>query len=915
MRHDLPARQGLYDPAFEHDACGVTFVVHMKGLRSHDIVQQGIGALCNLAAPRRVGQRGQHRRRRRHPASRSPTASCGRSWASPLPARGRLRHRHRLPARRPRPRPTRRSTRVEKIAASEGLRVLGWRDVPVDDSMIGSTARGGRAVVPPGVPGRRRAGATTRSSAGSTSCASGSSTRSAAPEARAASTSRACRAARSSTRACSPPRSWPSSSPTCATSASSRRWPWCTRRFSTNTFPSWPLAHPFRYIAHNGEINTVQGNRNWMRAREALLAQRRGSPATSTGSSRSARPGASDSATFDEVLELLHLGGYALPHAVLMMIPEAWENHESMAPAEAGLLPVPRLAHGAVGRPGVDRLHRRHRHRRRARPQRPAPVALLGHRRRPRRSWRRRSACSTSTRPRSCRRAGSSRAACSWSTPPRAASSTTTRSRPRLAAAHPYEQWLDEQPGRPRRPARTGAHELRPHTRRSSSASRSSATPPRSSRSSSSPMARTGAEPLGSMGTDTPIAVLSTRPRLLFDYFPQLFAQVTNPPLDAIREELVTSLGGTHRARGQPARPRARVVPPDPPAAPDHRQRRAGQADPHRHATTAWTDFQRHRPAVPVPRSAEGGAGLRARARRAAPRRPAEAIERRRQHPRSSPTATPPTSWRRSRRCCSRRRCTTTSSARRPAPGSGSSSSAGDAREVHHMALLSGTARRHQPLPGLRDDRGPDRRGPDRGHRPGQGGAQLHQGLRQGRPQGDVEDGHLDGRVLHRGPDLRGHRPGPGARRRVLHRHRSAASAASASTSSPRRCAAAPRRWPTRTGPSERAHRELDGRRRVPVAPRGRVPPVQPRDGLQAAARHPHQALRDLQGVHRARSTTSAAQLATLRGLFRFRDRRAPAGADRRGRAGQRDRQALRHRRHVATARSRPRPTRRWPSP
>ncbi len=104
-------------------------------------------------------------------------------------------------------------------------------------------------------------------------------------------------------------------------------------RFSTNTFPSWPLAHPYRYIAHNGEINTVKGNRNWMRAREAHARVRPSSPATCRGSSRSVDPDASDTASFDEVLELLHLGGRSLPHAVLMMIPEAWENHTEMDPA------------------------------------------------------------------------------------------------------------------------------------------------------------------------------------------------------------------------------------------------------------------------------------------------------------------------------------------------------------------------------------------------------------------------------------------------------------------------------------------------------------------------------------------------------------------------------------------------------
>ena len=104
-------------------------------------------------------------------------------------------------------------------------------------------------------------------------------------------------------------------------------------RFSTNTFPSWPLAHPFRRIAHNGEINTVTGNENWMRAREALIHTDVFGSAGVDKIVPVCTPGASDTARFDEVLELLHLGGRSLPHAVLMMIPEAWERHESMDPA------------------------------------------------------------------------------------------------------------------------------------------------------------------------------------------------------------------------------------------------------------------------------------------------------------------------------------------------------------------------------------------------------------------------------------------------------------------------------------------------------------------------------------------------------------------------------------------------------
>ena len=173
------------------------------------------------------------------------------------------------------------------------------------------------------------------------------------------------------------------------------------------------------------------------------------------------------------------------------------------------------------------------------------------------------------------------------------------------------------------------------------------------------------------------------------------------------------------------------------------------------------------------------------------------------------------------------------------------------------MALLLGYgAARHQPVPRVRDDRGPDRPGRASPASPSARRVRNYiKALRQGRAQGDVEDGHLDGRVVHRRPGVRGDRPRPGPRRRVLHRHHQPHSAASASTCSPRRSPPATAS-PTSTGPRSVAHRDLVGRRRVPVAPRGRVPPLQPRDRVQAPARHPHQALRHLQGVHDAASTT-----------------------------------------------------------
>ena len=151
-------------------------------------------------------------------------------------------------------------------------------------------------------------------------------------------------------------------------------------RFSTNTFPSWELAHPYRMIAHNGEVNTLRGNVNWMRARESQLASElfgddleKVIPVV--------REGGSDSAVFDNVLELLVLSGRSIPHAVMMMVPEAYRTRTRSRPRRQGLLRLPLLPDGAVGRPGGDRLHRRAHGRGGARPQRPAARPLgAGHR-------------------------------------------------------------------------------------------------------------------------------------------------------------------------------------------------------------------------------------------------------------------------------------------------------------------------------------------------------------------------------------------------------------------------------------------------------------------------------------------------------------------------------------------------------
>jgi glutamate synthase (NADPH/NADH) large chain len=312
-------------------------------------------------------------------------------------------------------------------------------------------------------------------------------------------------------------------------------------RFSTNTFPSWPLAHPYRFIAHNGEINTVKGNRNWMRARETLLQSdlipgdiKRLFPIVNNSGS--------DSASFDEVLELLYLGGRSLPHSILMMIPEAWENHATMSQDRKDFYAF----HSALMEPWDG----------------PACVTFTDGNQigavldrnglRPSRFWVTDDGLVVLAsevgvldfKPESIVRKGRLQPGKMFLVDLQEGRIIEDDEiKDSLAAAHPYSDWLhaglvrlSDLPSR--------EHIVYPHSsvvRRQ----RAFGYTEEELRLIITPMAKNGAEPLGSMGTDTPIAALSEKPRLLFDYFAQLFAQVTNPPLDAIREELVTSLGGS----------------------------------------------------------------------------------------------------------------------------------------------------------------------------------------------------------------------------------------------------------------------------------------------------------------------------------------------------------------------------------
>ncbi|WP_330244246.1 glutamate synthase large subunit [Streptomyces sp. NBC_00562] len=522
-----PAQQGMYDPRNEHDACGVGFVATLTGVASHELVEQALTVLRNLEHRGATGS--------------EPDSGDGAGILLQVPdAFLRAEVPFDLPeaggyavgiAFLPADDSTEAVQKLEKIAAEEGLKVLGWREVPVSPDLLGS---GARATMPEfrqlfvadgenaGIAldrkafvlrkrAEREAGVYFPSLSARTIVYKGMLTT-------------------GQLEPFFPDLSDRRLATTVALVHS---------RFSTNTFPSWPLAHPYRFVAHNGEINTVKGNRNWMKARESQLASDLFGTEQLDRIFPVCTPDASDSASFDEVLELLHLGGRSLPHSVLMMVPEAWENHDSMDPARRAFYQY----HSTMMEPWDG----------------PACVTFTDGTQvgavldrnglRPGRYWVTDDGLVVLSSevgvldiaPAKVVRKGRLQ-------PGKMFLVDTAEGRiieddeikAGLAAEHPYQEWLE-----------TGEIELEDLPEREhivhthASVTRRQQTfgyTEEELRVILAPMARTAGEPLGSMGTDSPIAALSERPRLLFDYFTQLFAQVTNPPLDAIREELVTSL-------------------------------------------------------------------------------------------------------------------------------------------------------------------------------------------------------------------------------------------------------------------------------------------------------------------------------------------------------------------------------------
>ncbi|MFV2009226.1 MULTISPECIES: glutamate synthase large subunit [unclassified Micromonospora] len=543
-----PPAQGLYDPAHEHDACGVSFVADLNGRRSHDVVAKGLAALCRLD---HRGARGAEQNTGDGAGImiQVPDAFLRAVVDFDLPPAGQyatgLVFLPADPADEARVRRI-----VEKYALVEGADVLGWRDVPVQPDGLGETADAARPRIAQLFLSAQRLTDSAAGPAG-TPLAGLDLDRVAFCVRKQAERESAERGVTAYFPSLSgrtmvykgmlTPDQLPEFYPDLRDERVASAIALVHSRFSTNTFPSWPLSHPYRFIAHNGEINTIRGNKNWMNAREALLATpdipgniRRLFPVCT--------PQASDSANFDEVLELLHLAGRSLPHAVLMMIPEAWENDPGMEPAKRDFYRF----HASLMEPWDG----------------PASVAftdgeLVGavldrNGLRPGRWWRTSDglvvlgseAGVLDLDPATVVAKGRLRPGRMFLVDTAAGRIVEDEEiKAELAAAHPYGDWLH-----------AGLIDLRDLPERDhivythDSVQRRQQTfgyTEEELKILIAPMARKGIEPIGSMGTDTPVSPLSTRPRLLFDYFHQLFAQVTNPPLDAIREEMVTSLQST----------------------------------------------------------------------------------------------------------------------------------------------------------------------------------------------------------------------------------------------------------------------------------------------------------------------------------------------------------------------------------
>ena len=548
----LPEKQGLYDPRFEHDACGVGFVVNIKGEKSHEIVEQALTVLENLdhrgacGCEENTGDGAGILMQVPHVFLKEACAGLG--FQLPEPGDygvGMIFF------------PDHREQRVqfekiiEAIVKEEGQQCLGWRKVPTDNLYLGETAKAAEPFVRQVFIGRS------------------------ADLADDLAFERKLYVIRRRAENAIRYAGLPGGEFFYVPSLSSRTliykgmltsrqvttfYPDLTdplfesaiavvhSRFSTNTFPSWGRAHPYRYLIHNGEINTLRGNENWMHARQGMLASELfGDDLTKVFPI--IQEDGSDSTKFDNCLEFLALSGRSLPHAMMMMIPEPWENHESMDAKKRAFyeyhscLMEPwdgpasiAFTDGTVVGAVLDRNG--------LRPSRyyvtkddlvimASEVGVLE---------------VPPERVLEKRRLQPGRMFLVDTSEGRIISDEEIKQQ--MASAEPYRQWLKDNLVRFDDLPEVKDHE--PPVDHQATLQRLQAFGYNFEdlRVNIGPMAQNSIQPVGSMGTDTPLAVLSDKPQLLYNYFKQLFAQVTNPPIDPIREELITSTTLTMGSEG-----------------------------------------------------------------------------------------------------------------------------------------------------------------------------------------------------------------------------------------------------------------------------------------------------------------------------------------------------------------------------
>ena len=538
-----PEAQGLYDPANEHDACGVGFVANIKGAKSHAIVEQGLTILKNLTHRGAVGA--------------DPLAGDGAGILIQIPDQFLREEMARQDVTLPPvgeygvgivflpQEPASRLAceyEIERAIKDEGQVLLGWRDVPCDNAGLGHSVKQIEPTIRQVFIGRG-AGVTVtdalerklyiiRKSSGhaiqALKLAHGKEFYVPSMSARTIVYKGMLLAGQvgSYYKDLQDPR--------CVSALALVH-----QRFSTNTFPTWDLAHPFRLIAHNGEINTLRGNVNWIRARQGAIS----SPILGRDLAKLwplIYDGQSDSASFDNALELLLMSGYSIAHSVMMMIPEAWEGHTLMDPSRRAFYEY----HAAMMEPWDG----------------PAAIAFTDGRQigatldrnglRPARYIVTDDDLVIMGSECGCLPIPEEKIVKKWRLQPgkmflvdleKGRIIDDKELKDTLAAAKPYREWieririrLDDVETDKQQPERSAVPLL--------DRQQAFAYTQEDLKFIMAPMAANGEEPIGSMGNDSPLAVLSNKSKTLYHYFKQLFAQVTNPPIDPIREELVTSL-------------------------------------------------------------------------------------------------------------------------------------------------------------------------------------------------------------------------------------------------------------------------------------------------------------------------------------------------------------------------------------